>query len=114
MLAELAICNPWLSLFIFLERERINQYCLAIHKLNIVCAGILQCHVVFQCSLVNSQSRESSILQLAKCPLIWIRNERYALRLDNFECIRASTTFLTTLATPLSAKRINLSMWNQQ
>ncbi len=85
MLAELFICHPRLSLLIHFKRQRIDQRRFAAHELHVVRARVFQRHVRFQRALLDGQRRQRGRLQLPERPFIRIRNERHALRLDDFK-----------------------------
>jgi hypothetical protein len=55
MLAELPVCNPRLSLLVCFERQGVDEYGLAMPKLDVVSGGILETHTEFERRLLNLQ-----------------------------------------------------------
>ena len=81
MPTELSISDPGLPLAVPLEGERIYEYWLAFFELYVISAAILERHAKPQRLFLDSDSRESCILELAKAPFVGIGYELYTFGL---------------------------------
>ena len=83
MLAELPVGDPGLAFRSLFERERVNQDRPALPKLHIVGAAVFERHPVLQRELLDLQSGQRRVLELAETPLVGVGNEGHRLGSDD-------------------------------
>ncbi len=83
VLAELAVGHPGLAFLVDLEGKRVDQDGLSRDELDVEGAGVLEREAGGDGPLLDVQGPERGGLELAKAPLVGIRDERDGIRLEN-------------------------------
>jgi hypothetical protein len=83
MLAELSIGDPWSTVVVRRERQRVDEHRTCSDELDVVGRGILQDHAEGETEELNVEREERRVLQLAEAPLVRIGDVRHRLRLQD-------------------------------
>ena len=83
VLAELPVCHPGIPFPVTFEREGIDEERSPLVELDVVGTGILEGHPVLQRDPLDIQGDQCSFFELAKRPLVGIRDEGYLFGLDD-------------------------------